>query len=107
MDGGPSALVLLAELLTSRRLMGDHDRDADWLCEELHCRGLRVCILARSKRRCPASHNRKVDDKHCRIENAVAPLKDWRAIVVRYTRCGDTFLPTITLALTDLFWLLL
>ncbi len=58
---------------------------ADWLREELKARGLRVCIPARSTRRRPASHNRRLYKKRCRIENAFARPNDWRAIAMRYT----------------------
>ena len=53
----------------------------------------------------PASHNRRLYKKRCRIENAFARLKDWRSITMRYTRCGDLFLSAIALAAAILFWL--
>ncbi len=78
---------------------------ADWLRDELKSRGIRVCIPARSGRKSPASHNRKLYKKRCRIENAFARLKDWRGIAMRYTRCGDLFLSAIALAAAIIFWL--
>jgi transposase len=84
------ALVLLAELPAAKRILGDRGYDADWLREELKHRGLRVCIPARRGRRRLASHNRKLYKKRCRIENAFARLKDWRAIATRLTPAAPT-----------------
>ena len=93
MSDAKGALVLLAELPPAKRVLGDKGYDADWLRNELKARGLRVCIPARSNRRCPATHNRKLYKKRCRIENAFARLKDWRSIAMRYTRCSDLSFP--------------
>ena len=84
------ALVLLAELQPAKRLLGDKGYDADWLREELKSRSLRVCIPARGKRERPASHNRRLYKKRCRIENAFARLKDWRGIAMRLTPAAAT-----------------
>jgi IS5 family transposase len=97
--------VLLAELPRAKRLLGDKGYDADWLRAELKARGVRACIPARSGRNRPASQNRKHYKKHCRIENAFAPLKDWRGIAMRYTPCADLFLSAIALAAVVIFWL--
>ena len=105
MSDAKGALVLLASLPPAKRLLGDKGYDADWLRDELKARGIRVCIPARSKRRRPATHNRKLYKKRCRIENAFARLKDWRGIAMRYTRCGDLFLSAIALAAAIIFWL--
>ena len=105
MSDAKGAMVLLAELPRAKRLLGDKGYDADWLRDELKARGFRVCIPARSKRRRPASHNRRLYRKRCRIENAFARLKDWRSIATRYTRCGDLFLSAIALAAAVIFWL--
>ena len=105
MSDAKGALVLLAELPPAKRVLGDKGYDADWLRNELKARGLRVCIPARSNRRCPATHNRKLYKKRCRIENAFARLKDWRSIAMRYTRCGDLFLSAIALAAAVIFWM--
>ena len=105
MSDAKGALVLLANLPPAKRLLGDKGYDADWLRDELTNRGIRTCIPARSGRRRPARHNRKLYKKRCRIENAFARLKDWRGVAMRYTRCGDLFLSAITLAATVIFWL--
>ena len=105
MSDAKGALVLLAELPSAKRLLGDKGYDADWLRDELKSRSVRACIPARRKRKRPATHNRKLYKKRCRIENAFARLKDWRGIATRYTRCGDLFLSAIALAATVIFWL--
>lgn len=105
MSDAKGALVFLAELPPAKRVLGDKGYDADWLRNELKARGLRVCIPARSKRRHPATHNRKLYKKRCRIENAFARLKDWRGIAMRYTRCGGLFLSAIALAAAVIFWM--
>lgn len=82
------------------------ERDAGWLREETRSPRSRVCIPARSKqRRRPATHNRKLYKRRCRIENAFARLKDRRAIAMSITRCDDLFLSAIALAATIVFWL--
>ena len=105
MSDARGALVLLAEMPRAKRLIGDKGYDADWLRDELKARSVRVCIPARSGRNRPASHNRKLYKKRCRIENAFARLKDWRGIAMRYTRCGDLFLSAIALAAAVIFWM--
>ena len=105
MSDAKGALVLLASLPPAKRLLGDKGDDADWLRDELKARGVRVCIPARSGPNRPATHNRKLHKTRCRIENAFARLKDWRAIAMRTTRCGEPFLSAICLAATVLLWL--
>lgn len=105
MSDAKGALVLLAEMPPTKRLLGDKGYDADWLRDELKARGVRVCIPARSKRKHPATHNRRLYKKRGRIENSFARLKDWRGIAMRYTRCGDLFLSAIALAAAVIFWL--
>jgi hypothetical protein len=78
---------------------------ADWLRDELKARNVRLCSPARSGRNRPASHNRKLPKKRCRIEIAFARLKDWKGIAMRYTRCGDLFLSAKALAAAVIFWL--
>ncbi len=50
-------------------------------------------------------HNKRLYRKRCRIENAFARLRNWRAIAMRYTRRGDLFLSAIALAAAVIFWL--
>jgi transposase len=105
MSDAKGALVLLSELPPAKRLIGDKGYDADWLRDELKARNVRVCIPARSGRTRPATHNRRLYKKRCRIENAFARLKDWRGVAMRYTRCGDLLLSAICLAATVPSWL--
>lgn len=105
MSDAKGALVLLAEMPRAKRLIGDKGYDADWLRNELKARGIRVCIPARSGRNRPATHNRKLYKKRCRVEIAFSRLKDWRGIAMRYTRCGDLFLSAIALAAAVIFWM--
>jgi transposase len=105
MSDAKGALVLLGQLPPAKRLLGDKGYDADWLRDELKAKGLRVCIPGRRGRLHPARHNKRLYRKRCRIENAFARLKDWRAIAMRYTRCGDLFLSAIALAAAVIFWL--
>jgi transposase len=105
MSDAKGALVLLAEMPRAKRLLGDKGYDADWLRNELKARGIRAGIPARSRRKRPATHDRRLYKKRCRIENAFARLKDWRGIATRYTRCGDLFLSAIALTAAVIFWL--
>lgn len=105
MSDARGALVLLAEMPHAKRLIGDKGYDADWLRDELKARNVRVCIPTRTGQSRPASHNRKLYKKRCRIGNAFARLKDWCGIAMRYTRCGDLFLSVIALAAAVIFWM--
>jgi IS5 family transposase len=87
------ALVLLAELPAAKGILGDRAHDADRVREELKSRGLRICIPARRRRRRPASHNKRLYKKRCRIENALARLKDWHGIATRLTPAAPTSSP--------------
>ncbi len=98
MSGAKGALVLLAEMPRAKRLLGDKGYDADWLRDELKARGVRVCSPARSRRKRPTSHTRKLTKTRCRIEMAFARLKDWRGLAMRTPRCGDLSLSAIALA---------
>jgi transposase len=91
-------LVLMADLPRAKRPLGDRGYDADRLRDELKARGRRICIPARRGRRRPASHDKLLRKKCCRIENAFARLKELRGIATRYTQCGDLFLSAICLA---------
>lgn len=97
MSDARGALVLLAELPAAKRILDDRGCDADWLRHGLKARGLRLCIPAQRGRHSPASHNKRLHKKRCRIENAFARLKDWRRIATRHTRCGDLFWSAICL----------
>ncbi len=97
--------VLLADLPVAKRILGDTGYDADWLREEREGRGLRICIPARQGRRRPASHNKRLHEKRCRVENAFSRLEDWRGSAARYTRYGDLFPAAICPATTVLCWL--
>ncbi len=105
MSDARGALVLLASLPQAKRLLGDKGYDADWLRDELKARGLRVCIPGRRGRLHPARHNRRLYTKRYRIENAFARLENWRAIAMRYTRCGDLLQSAIALAASVIVWL--
>ena len=90
MSDARGALVLLASLPKAKHLLGDKGYDADWLPDELKAKGLRVCIPGRRGRLHPARHNKRLYKKRCRIENAFARLKDWRAIAMRLTPAAAT-----------------
>ncbi|MBP1804508.1 transposase [Rubellimicrobium aerolatum] len=85
MSDARGALAVVARLPLAKRLLGDKGHDADWLRDDLKARGVRACRPARNGRTRPATHNRRLHEKRCRIENAFARLKDWRAIAMR---CG-------------------
>ncbi len=89
MSDAKGALVRLAQMPRAKRLLGDKGHNADWLRDEPNARGVRVCLPARSKRKRPAPHNRKLYQKRCRIEHAFAWLKDRRGVALRTPRCGD------------------
>jgi len=103
MSDAKGALVLLAKRPPVKRLLGHKGYDADWLRDELKVRSVRVCLPARSGRNRPASHNRKLYKKRCRIENALARLTDRRGIAMRQTRCGALLLSATALAAALIF----
>ncbi|KGJ01417.1 transposase [Paracoccus halophilus] len=105
MSDARGAVVLLGDLPKAKRLLGDKGYDADWFREELKRMGMRTCIPPRTKRKRPATYNKRLYRKRHRIENAFARLKDWRRIATRYDRCGDLFLSAICIAAIVIFWL--
>ncbi len=72
------------------RAMGRHrsEEDRKGRLASRRAQGLRLCIPARRGRRRPASHNKRLYTKRCRIENAFARLKDWWSIATRLTRAA-------------------
>ena len=90
MSDAKGTLVLLSEMPPDKRLIGEKGYDADWLGKGLKARGVRVCIPACRGRNRPATHNRRLYEKRCRIENASARLKDRRGVAMRLTPAAAT-----------------
>jgi putative transposase len=95
LDGLPKADYLLA----------DKGYDAGWFCEGPRRRGTEPCIPSIVSRKVQHSYDVNLYKRRHKIENMFAKLKDWCRISTRYDRCAHTFLSTIYIACTFLFYL--
>ncbi|SIT13369.1 transposase, IS4 family [Paracoccus saliphilus] len=98
------AAALLDGLPKADWILGDRGCDADWLRETLKDKGMKVCIPGRKFRKKTMKYDERRDKRRNRIEIMFGRLKDWRRVATRYDRCSETFLSTIALAATILFW---
>jgi transposase len=86
-------------------MLADRGYDADCFRGALKDKGIRPCIPCRKSRGKTVCY----DKRHCRRRNRIeimfSLLKDWRRVATRYDRCAKTFLSTVALAATIMFWL--
>lgn len=96
---------MLGNLPPADWLLADKGYDADWLREALKSKGINACIPGRKSRKKAVKYDKRRYKRRNRIEIMSGRLKDWRRVATRYDRCPDTYLSTIALAATVLFWL--
>lgn len=99
------AAALLGSLPKADWFLADGGYDADWLREALEDKGISACIPGRKARKKTVKYDKRRYNRRNRIEIMFGRLKDWRRIATRYDRCPETYLSTIALAATVLFWL--
>lgn len=85
-------------------LLGDKGYDSDDFRACLRERGITPCIPPRSNRKEKIDYDKMLYKKRGRIENMFVPLKDWRGIATRYSRCAHTCHSAICIALVCLFF---
>jgi len=99
------AALMLGDLPAAKVMLGDRGYDADWFRAALAKRGIEACIPSKTNRKAPIPHDRALYRQRHRIENMFGRLKDWRRIHTRYDRCAHTFMTSIIIAATVIFWL--
>jgi len=73
--------------------------------EALKVKGITRCISPRKGGILPASFVENLYRQRHKVENMFGKLKDWRRIHTQYDRCAHTFMSTIAIAATVIFWL--
>jgi transposase len=99
------AALMIDALPKASAMLGDRGYDADWFRAALIQRGIAPCIPSTANRKVQIDHDRTPYRHRHRIENMFGRLKYWRRIHTRYDRCARTFMSTIAIAATVIFWL--
>ncbi len=99
------AALVFDALPPAKVLLGDRGYDADWFRQALAARGIAACIPSRVNRKVHISHDTTLYRQRHKVEIMFGRLKDWRRIHTRYDRCAHTFMSTIAIAATVIFWL--
>ena len=86
-------------------LLGDCGYDADGFLGDMAERCIAACIPSKINRKVPIPHDTVLSSQHYRIVNMFGRLRDWRRIHTCYDRCARTFMSTICIAETVIFWL--
>lgn len=105
MSDHKGAALMLPALPRARELIGDRGYDSDRFRTSLVAKGISPCIPPRRNRKVKHSYSWILYRQRHRIKNMFGRLKDWRRIATRYDRCAHTFMSTICLAATVLFWI--
>jgi transposase len=71
----------------------------------LAARNIKPCIPGRRNRKEQIEYDTELYKQRNRVERMFGRLKDWRRIATRYDRCAHTFMSTICIAATVIFWL--
>lgn len=99
------AAALLRSLPAAKWMIADRGYDADWFREALKDKGRRPCIPGRKSRAKAVRHDKRRYRRRNRIEIMFGRLKDRRRVATRFDRCAKTFLSSVALAATVMFWL--
>jgi transposase len=86
-------------------MLGDRGYDAHWFRTALRDKGIEPCIPSRKNRKHPVAYDKTLYKQRHKIEIMFGRLKDWRRVCMRYDRCAHTFLSTICIAATVIFYL--
>ncbi len=84
-------------------LLADKGYDTDKIRLILTEKRKYACIPAKSNRKFPEEHDRKLYKRRSIIENMFGRLKDWKGISMRFCRCAHTFDSSVCLALITIF----
>ena len=99
------AALMLDVLPPAKQLLGDKGYDAGWFRKALTERGIAACIPSKTNRKIQLEYDKALYRQRHKIENMFGRLKDWRRVHTRYDRCAHTFMSTICIAATVIFWL--
>ena len=105
MSDHKGAALMLSSPPRAKELLGDKGYDSNHFRHALVERGITPCIPSRKNRKVPIPYDKSLYRQRHRIENMFGRLKDRRRIAMRYDRCAHTFMSTICLAATVLFWI--
>ena len=84
--------------------VADKGYDSDRFREALAERGIEPRIPGRASRKRPVACDAELYKRRNLTERMFDGIKDWRRIATRYDRCAHTFLSTICIAATVIFW---
>ncbi len=97
--------MILDQLPASKMLLGDKGYDSDHFRHALRSRGIEPCIPPRKNRNIQIKYDKVLYKQRHKIENMFGWIKDWRRVGMRYDRCAHTFMSSILIAVTVIFYL--
>jgi len=95
----------IAAMPASAELVGDKGYDSDDLRHWLAERGTRAIIPPKRHRKTRLDFDAAIYRTRNIIERMFCRFKDWRRIATRYDRNIKTFMATIAIAATVIWWL--
>jgi transposase len=101
--GAPTVLEALP--LDATSMIADRGYDSDWFRQAVSEQEIAPCILGRSSRKVPITHDTEIYKQRNLVERMFGRLNDWRRIATRYNRCAHAFTSAICITATLTFWL--
>jgi putative transposase len=101
--GAPTVLEALP--LDATSMIADRGYDSGWFCQAVSEQEIAPCILGRSSRKVPITHDTEIYKQRNLVERTAGRLNDWRRIATRYNRCAHAFTSAICITATLTFWL--
>lgn len=95
----------IAAMPPSAELVGDKGYDSDDLRGWLAGRGTKAVIPPKSNRKIQIGYDRSIYKQRNVIERMFCRFKDWRRVATRFDRNIKTFMATIAIAATVIWWL--
>jgi transposase len=89
----------------SAHLVADKGYDSKALRERLLARGTQAVIPPRRNRKIQYDYDKAIYKQRNIIERMFCRIKDWRRVATRYDRNLKTFISTIAIAATVIWWL--
>jgi transposase len=99
------AKACIAAMPPSRELVGDKGYCSNDLRAWLEARGTRVVIPPKRNRRVQHPFDPAIYKQRNVIERMFCRFKDWRRVATRFDRNIKTFMATIAIAATVIWWL--
>lgn len=72
-------------------LIADKAFDADWIIDEMNCRGAKICISQHPNRKTPLSIDLEVYKSRHLIENFFGKVKEFKRIALRADKTDTSF----------------